>query len=73
MFAAPLRFLGRVMRKRCARSADADALLLSEQRFHAIWEAAADAMALSNADGIVLAANPAYYQRYFAIGRAKCV
>jgi PAS domain S-box-containing protein len=39
-------------------------LQLSEQRFQAIWSATADAMALSNADGIVLAANPAYYELY---------
>jgi PAS domain S-box-containing protein len=62
MFAEPLRFLRRVMHMR--RAEDVRALRLSEQRFHAIWEAAADAMALSNADGIVLAANPAYYQLY---------
>jgi PAS domain S-box-containing protein len=36
----------------------------SERRFQAVWEAASDAMALSTPDGIVLAANPAYYQLY---------
>jgi PAS domain S-box-containing protein len=46
------------------RAEDARALRLSEQRFYAVWEAAADAMALSNAEGIVLAANPAYYQLF---------
>jgi PAS domain S-box-containing protein len=64
MFASPLRLLDRVMKKRRVPVVDADALRLSEQRFHAIWDAAADAMALSNADGVVLAANPAYYQLY---------
>jgi PAS domain S-box-containing protein len=63
MFASPLRFLERVVGKRRS-SEDTDALLLSDQPFSAIWEAAADAMALSDADGIVLAANPAYYQLY---------
>jgi PAS domain S-box-containing protein len=52
------------MKKQRERAEDADALRLSERRFHAIWDAAADAMALSNADGIVLAANPAYYHLY---------
>jgi PAS domain S-box-containing protein len=46
------------------RVEDMRALQLSEQRFHAIWNAAADAMALSNADGIVVATNPAYYDLY---------
>ena len=36
----------------------------SERRFQAVWEAATDAMALSTPDGIVLAANPAYYRLY---------
>ena len=62
MVASPLRFLRRVFHMR--RAEDARALRLSEQRFQAIWDAAADAMALSNAEGIVVAANPAYYQLY---------
>src|SRR5690242_8309084 len=62
MLALPLRFLRRVFHMR--RAEDARALRLSEQRFQAVWDAAADAMALSNAEGIVLAANPAYYQLY---------
>jgi PAS domain S-box-containing protein len=41
-----------------------DALQLSTQSFQAVWDGAADAMALSNAEGIVLAANPAYYKLY---------
>jgi PAS domain S-box-containing protein len=41
-----------------------EALLDSEQRFQAVWEAASDAMALSTADGIVHTANPAYYRLY---------
>jgi len=39
-------------------------LLESEQLFHAVWEASSDAMAVSTADGIVQAANPAYYRLY---------
>jgi PAS domain S-box-containing protein len=62
MGASPLRFLRRVLHMR--RVEEARALRLSEQRFHAVWDAAADAMALSNAEGIVLAANPAYYELY---------
>jgi PAS domain S-box-containing protein len=62
MLASPLRFLRRVLQMRHAK--DARALRLSEQGFHAVWDAAADAMALSAADGTVLAANPAYYQLY---------
>jgi PAS domain S-box-containing protein len=62
MHASPLRFLRRVLHVR--RAEDSYALRMSEQRFHAVWEAAADAMALSNAEGIVLAANPAYFQLY---------
>jgi PAS domain S-box-containing protein len=36
----------------------------SERRFLAVWESAADAMALSTSDGTVIAANPAYFQLY---------
>ncbi|HVB25940.1 MAG TPA: PAS domain S-box protein [Ktedonobacteraceae bacterium] len=36
----------------------------SEDRFRAVWEAAADAMSLSNPDGTVIAANSAYYRLY---------
>src|SRR5215217_1759082 len=32
--------------------------------FRMVWDAAADALALSDPQGIVLAANPAYYQLY---------
>ena len=39
-------------------------LRTSEERFRTIWEQATDAMALSDAQGIVLQANPAYYQFY---------
>ena len=41
-----------------------EALQAEEQRFHMVWESASDAMALSDAQGRVLAANPAYYQLY---------
>lgn len=33
-------------------------------RFEAVWESAGDAMALSDADGIVIDANPAYYRLF---------
>ncbi len=38
--------------------------LLDNPYFRTIWERASDAMALSDADGIVVAANPAYLQLY---------
>jgi PAS domain S-box-containing protein len=47
-----------------ARAATEAALRESEERFRAIWESAADAIALSDQDGLVLAANPAYYKLY---------
>jgi PAS domain S-box-containing protein len=52
------------MDKKFGEPAEIDALRLSEQRFQAIWDAAADAMAVSDPDGIVLDANPAYYNLY---------
>ncbi len=36
----------------------------SEQRFRQVWEITSDAMALSDPEGIVLAANPAYFDLY---------
>lgn len=42
----------------------AQALFDSQERFRTVWEIAADAMALSDANGIVLAANTAYYRLY---------
>jgi PAS domain S-box-containing protein len=39
----------------------------SEARFHAVWEATSEALALSDPEGIVLAVNPAYCALY---GRA---
>jgi PAS domain S-box-containing protein len=36
----------------------------SEERFQVVWQAASDAMALSNSVGTVFAANPAYYSLY---------
>jgi PAS domain S-box-containing protein len=62
MFASTFRFFGRLIHLRPPE--ETHALRLSKQRFNAIWEAAADAMAVSDADGIVVAANPAYYQLY---------
>ena len=47
-----------------ARAVTEAALRESEERFRAIWESAADAIALSDRDGLVLAANPAYYELY---------
>lgn len=41
-----------------------DALQNSERHFRAVWENASDAMALSTPDGIVFAANPAYFRLY---------
>jgi PAS domain S-box-containing protein len=64
MWASPLRLLRRVLHPSRARTVDVQALWLSEQRFHVIWDAAADAMAISDANAVVLAANPAYYQLY---------
>lgn len=43
----------------------APAMLFDEHdQFVAVWEHAADAMALSDAEGRVIAANPAYYELY---------
>ena len=42
----------------------AEALQAEEQRFRMVWESASDAMVLSDAQGRVLAANPAYFQLY---------
>jgi PAS domain S-box-containing protein len=36
----------------------------SEERFRAVWEVSSDAMALSDSQGTVLAANPAYLKLY---------
>ena len=36
----------------------------SEARFRAVWEATSEALALSDPDGVVLDANPAYYSLY---------
>ncbi len=41
-----------------------EALLIEEQGFRMVWESASDAMSLSDADGIVLAANASYYKLY---------
>lgn len=41
-----------------------EALRESEERFRAVWEISADALALSDAEGIVVAANPAYLDLY---------
>jgi PAS domain S-box-containing protein len=40
------------------------ALRDSEARLRAVWEATSDALALSDPDGVVLAANPAYLELY---------
>jgi PAS domain S-box-containing protein len=49
-------------RSECERAEDG--LFESEALFRQVWEITADAMALSNAEGIVLAANPAYLSLY---------
>lgn len=41
-----------------------DRLVESEERFREVWESTSDAMVLSDAEGIMLAANPAYYNLY---------
>ncbi|MBA3869725.1 MAG: PAS domain S-box protein [Anaerolineae bacterium] len=41
-----------------------EALRHSEERFHSLFEAVNDAMVISDAEGIVLEANPAYLQLY---------
>ncbi len=41
-----------------------EALRESESRFRAVWEIASDALALSDPDGTVVAANPAYSKLY---------
>ncbi len=57
-----------------------DALVLYENEalFQQIWNSASDAMALSDPEGIVLAANPAYLRLYGykleeAIGRSFAI
>lgn len=40
------------------------ALLESNERFRQVWETTSDAMALSDAEGIILAENPAYLSLY---------
>ena len=39
-------------------------LLENEERFKQVWEVTSDAMCLSDPNGIVLAANPSYFQMY---------
>ncbi len=41
-----------------------DRIRAGEARFRAVWDAVSDALALSDPDGIVLAANPAYLDLY---------
>lgn len=53
-----------VLRDISARKRAEAALRESEARFRAVWEATSEAMALSDPDGTVLAANPAYLQLY---------
>lgn len=64
MLAGLLPFLHRARAILRGRADVAAALRLNEPLFHAIWDAAADAMALSDAEGIVIAANLAYYDLY---------
>ncbi|MBC7877924.1 MAG: PAS domain S-box protein [Anaerolineales bacterium] len=46
------------------RKQASDALRRSDERFRQVWETTSDAMALSDSQGIVLAANPAYFALY---------
>ncbi len=46
------------------RNTTNDGLQESEQRFRVVWDFASDAMVLSTPDGIVFAANPAYYSLF---------
>ncbi|MEO6457167.1 MAG: PAS domain S-box protein [Chloroflexia bacterium] len=46
------------------RNQDAETLQSSQQRFRAVWQASADALALSDAEGTVLDVNPAYVELY---------
>ena len=48
----------------CKQKQIEQALRESDERFQAVWQIAADAMVLSDPEGIVLAANPAYCQLY---------
>jgi len=57
----PARTVGLMMDVTERKQAD-EALRESEERLRAVWESATDAIALSNPDGLVLAANPAYYR-----------
>ena len=41
-----------------------EALRWSEERFRSVFETATDAMAISDAEGVVLEANPAYFELY---------
>src|SRR6202011_5877584 len=41
-----------------------EALRASEQRFRTVWEHAADAMVLSDADGVIQVVNPAFCKLY---------
>jgi len=47
-----------------ARKRAEEALRVSEERFSQVWEVTSDAMALSDSEGIVIAANPAYFTLY---------
>ena len=47
-----------------ASHAVAAALRESEARFRAVWDATSEALALSDAEGVVLAVNPAYCRLY---------
>jgi PAS domain S-box-containing protein len=59
----PIRMLGIGMDITERKQAEA-ALRSSEKRLHTVWEMASDAIALSDAEGIVLNANPAYCALY---------
>lgn len=56
--------LGLIVRDVTAQKRAAAALAESEARFRAVWETATDGMVLSDAEGTVVMANPAYCQIY---------
>jgi len=58
-----VRMLGVDMDVTARKQAELE-LRASEERLRAIWESANDAMVFSDAQGVVLTANPAYYELY---------
>lgn len=59
----PTHFLAHIQDITARKHAE-DALREGEALFRSVWEATSDALVLSDADGIVVAANPAYFRLY---------